>query len=308
MQSSLTLSRVLLTMAVLSVAGCFPYNPYGYGGNNGPFMMPQPNSVPPGGAPGAGAYLNPGSFPGSFPGNGQGTELQSPVAGGQVQQWQQSKQTDPTLQAPRYESKQGGFEQPADPNAVPEYKDPASLDNAPGQSNSTDSIDSDLDSPFQKQEGSRIESERYGAFVASDNDRGSEAAVVEQTGGDEGSQFVTPIPVSSNNTSQDAGGRDFADSSSKPNPFAYDRQGYGWLRGIVEFDEPSKTWYLLYDDNPDPADRFGGDIALVDDARLNKLQTGDVVLVEGLVDPQIRDARGNMSYRVSKLQPLAFKK
>jgi len=186
MQSSLTLGRVLLAMTVLSVAGCFPYNPNGYGGYPGPFMAPQPHAVSPSGAPSTGAYLKPGDFPL----NGQRSDLQSPVAGGKVQQWQQSKQTDATLQAPRYESKQGGFEQPADANAVPEYKDPASFDNAAGQSNSNDNLDFDLDSPFRQQEGSSIETEPYGAFAVGDNNRGGEGVILEQTGGQESLPFV----------------------------------------------------------------------------------------------------------------------
>lgn len=96
-------------------------------------------------------------------------------------------------------------------------------------------------------------------------------------------------------------------TAARPNPYAYDRQQYSWLRGVVNFDEQSGTWNLIYSLQPDADDDFGGSVDLVNDPKLSVLKPNDVVLVEGQFDAQRQTARGKPMYRVQHLARLVPK-
>ncbi|NOX54828.1 MAG: hypothetical protein GXP27_10400, partial [Planctomycetes bacterium] len=113
--------------------------------------------------------------------------------------------------------------------------------------------------------------------------------------------FVTPIRLQSVSSSHDADAVQESKPSGQPHPFAYDRQNYRWLRGIVDYDESDNTWHLMYAAKPDPDDPYGGDITLADHPDLSKLRDGDIVLVEGRVDTASTDALGKPQYRIEKL-------
>jgi hypothetical protein len=81
-------------------------------------------------------------------------------------------------------------------------------------------------------------------------------------------------------------------------PCDYDRIKYAWLRGIVEFDAHDRAWHIMYSQRPDPHDRYGGDIRLIDHRKLSKLHNGDVVYVEGRIDTHYLDSRGKAQYRI----------
>jgi hypothetical protein len=81
-------------------------------------------------------------------------------------------------------------------------------------------------------------------------------------------------------------------------PCAYDRDKYSWLRGIVEFDSHDKAWHIMYSQRPDPHDRYGGDIRLIDHRKLSTFRSGDVVYVEGRIDTHHVDSRGKPQYRI----------
>lgn len=93
-----------------------------------------------------------------------------------------------------------------------------------------------------------------------------------------------------------------------PSPFSYDKQQYRWLRGIIEFDEQEKHWNITYNATPDQSDKFGGNIVLIDQGKLNHFKNGDVVLIDGKIDGSRQDKMGKPFYQISKAQKLVPKK
>ena len=89
----------------------------------------------------------------------------------------------------------------------------------------------------------------------------------------------------------------------QPDPYAYDTKGYRWLRGVVDFDPDQKEWFIMYDLTPDGADKFGGEMTLVEGGsqKIALLKPGKVVLVEGFVDETTLDKQNKPSYRVRNL-------
>jgi hypothetical protein len=81
-------------------------------------------------------------------------------------------------------------------------------------------------------------------------------------------------------------------------PCDYDRTGYTWLRGIVDFDRRDSSWHIIYSQHPDRHDRFGGAIRLVGTPKLSTLHDGDVVYVEGRIDSEHLDSRGKPQFRI----------
>jgi len=82
-------------------------------------------------------------------------------------------------------------------------------------------------------------------------------------------------------------------------PYDYDRVGYTWLRGTVDFDQRDRSWHIIYSQHPDPRDRFGGAIRLIDHPKLGtRIRHGDVVYVEGRIDARRLDSRGKPQYRI----------
>ncbi len=91
-------------------------------------------------------------------------------------------------------------------------------------------------------------------------------------------------------------------AASGPNPYDYDREGYSYLRGIVDFNDDDKTWHIIYNLKPTRDDKFSGAIQLLPDPALRSLRPGQVVYVEGGVDYKNVDGRGKPQYRVDHLQ------
>ena len=89
-----------------------------------------------------------------------------------------------------------------------------------------------------------------------------------------------------------------------PNPYKYDSENYRWLRGVVDYDEKSQTWNIIYDVDPDPNDEFGGSIVLSGADRFGKIKNGDVVLVNGGIDRKNLDELGKPQFRGEKLEKL----
>tara|TARA_R110002111_G_scaffold177322_1_gene243423 strand:+ start:57840 stop:59210 length:1371 start_codon:yes stop_codon:yes gene_type:complete len=97
-------------------------------------------------------------------------------------------------------------------------------------------------------------------------------------------------------------------AAKSPSPFNYDKQQFRWLRGIVEYDEQEKSWNITYNATPDKSDKFGGNIVLIDQGKLNRFKNGDVVLLDGQIDGSQQDKMGKPCYRISKAQRLLPKK
>jgi len=74
---------------------------------------------------------------------------------------------------------------------------------------------------------------------------------------------------------------------------------------VIDYDETSRTWHMVYAASPDSNDRFGGSVTLVPDKRLQTLRDNDVVLIEGRLDPSAKDATGKPLYRVDHFSRLA---
>lgn len=78
----------------------------------------------------------------------------------------------------------------------------------------------------------------------------------------------------------------------------YDRTGYTWLRGKVDFDTHDHSWHIIYSRHPEPRDHYGGAFRLLDSPKLATLHDGDVVYIEGRVDTMHVDSRGKAQYRI----------
>ncbi|VAX36480.1 hypothetical protein MNBD_PLANCTO02-2120 [hydrothermal vent metagenome] len=102
----------------------------------------------------------------------------------------------------------------------------------------------------------------------------------------------------------------FIKESAQPSPYAYDKQQHKWLRGVVDYDQQSGSWSIIYDDQPDKEDVYGGSMTLVESPKLAKLHDHDIVLVEGEVDQTVdADRLGKPLFRVQHLfGPLVPKK
>lgn len=126
-----------------------------------------------------------------------------------------------------------------------------------------------------------------------------------------GDPFATPVPPPSQNEPQPAAMPIFGISnirSNKPvpngtSPFAYAKD-YRWLRGVVSQDEPTGTWSVVYSDNPDQGDDYAGHLSLAESPYLEQLTEGDVVHVEGMVDPVLKDPLGKPFFLITKLRKI----
>jgi hypothetical protein len=79
---------------------------------------------------------------------------------------------------------------------------------------------------------------------------------------------------------------------------------FNWVQGVVEFDEPSSTWVIMYDDNPQTSDPYGGELTISGNMNGVRLRSGDVVRVMGTLDGSQEDARGKPIFIASKVQKL----
>ncbi|MFH5804538.1 hypothetical protein [Alienimonas sp. DA493] len=73
------------------------------------------------------------------------------------------------------------------------------------------------------------------------------------------------------------------------------------VTGVVSYDPATKVWTLTYSLTPEPSDRFGGALTLIDDGRLAGLENEQnlIVSVDGRLDPAAGpDALGKPRFRV----------
>ncbi|MFG0331948.1 MAG: hypothetical protein ACF8TS_01175, partial [Maioricimonas sp. JB049] len=86
-----------------------------------------------------------------------------------------------------------------------------------------------------------------------------------------------------------------------PLPFAYDATNYRWLRGTVSYDEEDRSWSIVYSIDPERDDPYAGAVTLVTTPNLQGLRDGEVVTVQGQLDPVVRDRFGKSAYLVSQV-------
>mgnify|MGYP006908276251 CR=1 FL=1 len=89
-------------------------------------------------------------------------------------------------------------------------------------------------------------------------------------------------------------------------PYAHDVAGHRWVQGMVSYDKQDQSWGIVYSINPDRADPYAGYLTLAEDPRFASLKDGDIVRLDGQVDPRRTDHFGRPSYVVAKITPMSL--
>ena len=84
-------------------------------------------------------------------------------------------------------------------------------------------------------------------------------------------------------------------------PYGHDAQ-FQWIKGVLDYDDANKTWVIMYDDNPSPADRLGGELTLAEHRLLERVRPNDAVRIEGSFDQFEKDANGKPVYLITRLK------
>lgn len=278
-------------LALLMLAGCHhgPYGPayyqsgpYAPGPAYGPTMMP----VPQGGYPPQGGYISPG--PTYTPQNLSPTPFQ--VNPGSPTPINPSSPSAPTWRP--------------DPNAAPSGN---TLDDAPpfkpNPGSGGNLVPNPLEPDFSSPPGAALPRARPVNVVEATPFRPT-TPVSNQTANVD--PFEEPRQVPSLPTEADP----FAPNAPSPvvnrqNPYGYDGSSYSWLRGIVDFDDVSQTWSIIYNLTPEPRDQFGGSFVFAPHESQKNLKSGSLVLVKGRADPGRTDNRGKPLYEVAQLVVLS---
>jgi len=87
-------------------------------------------------------------------------------------------------------------------------------------------------------------------------------------------------------------------------PYGRASNGQAWFRGVVDFDEQDRTWYLIYNPEPDANDERGGIVTLMEHPALQYLKSDDTVLVEGNFNQLETDRYGNAKYQINLVKQL----
>lgn len=290
--------RIGMTAALGTLAGCQSYFPSGYGymdggysyGNTYPAMTapaPYPSSRPgmmPSAPPGAygprplppAGIMQPTPLP-----SGPTNSATLPPVGNPPQKLV----PDPIEPLPNGPSANG--QPPASP-----ARPPNSLGNA---------LDDEDDlKDLKKPVGSNPAPEIKSSSLLNDSEEN-----VRKFGPEE---FSTPKTVPVGKKSAEAQGASFESSDPaempRPDPYAFDRKGYAWLRGVLDYDQVDKKWHITYSNELQDGDTYGGSLTLLEDDSLDMRITNDVVLIEGKIDTSRRDRFGKPMYRIRKLDPL----
>ncbi len=118
-------------------------------------------------------------------------------------------------------------------------------------------------------------------------------------------QFQRPVLQTSATDDNDGAFADpVAKSGTASRLYAHDPE-FTWVRGVVEYDKPTKTWAILYDESPPASDSLGGFLILADDSSLQRLRTGDKVQIYGTLDDSVEDSRKKPVYRMSGFKRLS---
>lgn len=86
--------------------------------------------------------------------------------------------------------------------------------------------------------------------------------------------------------------------------FAHD-SNYAWLRGVVSHDKPTDTWSIVYSDNPSTEDKYAGHLSFATSPFLSNMKEGEIVEVQGEIDPIIKDPLGKPLYLVTQLKRIS---
>jgi hypothetical protein len=83
-------------------------------------------------------------------------------------------------------------------------------------------------------------------------------------------------------------------------PYGQGRE-HRWLQGVVNRDPRDGTWGIIYDIEPDGSDPYAGYLTLAQGSQIRGLQDGQMVRLEGQVDPVSKDRFGRATYLVSRV-------
>lgn len=252
-------------LALLCCSGCrwYPYSPY-YNGYN----SYGPGQYGPTYAPQPGGFVDPG---GTYIPQNYGPTLNTPGSPTPLNSGTPSTSPTPNWRTP---NGTGGGEAPLFnpvPNPQPDSFGPAPAAVLPRPQPLT------MVSPFPQ----------------------TVVANIQPTGLQTVDPFVEPATLSNDDDAQPMP----VGSSPPAEPYAFDGADFKWLKGIVDFDDETKSWSIIYALVPKPTDRFGGHFVLGPSDQLQQLQRGDLVLIAGEPHPTLKD-RGRPVYHVAKVTVL----
>jgi hypothetical protein len=146
------------------------------------------------------------------------------------------------------------------------------------------STSGDLSTPFQ-QDSSRLPRRFDNSNVADDD------------------PFQAPVIQASGETSNEVR---HASQQAEATPVSFktysNHPRFEWVQGVVEYDDATSSWVIMYNDNPRTSDPNGGELTLASDPALSKLRTGDVVRIYGSLDDSEQDSRGKPFYRATRIE------
>ena len=313
--------RALCGTASLILGGCWTPAPYGYSTYPGYYAPPNQGFVAPPGSPMSPGitYPPPQLGPPAMPGNGGNwgptpsispgpmspgpmtpgpmtPGPMTPLPGGPPQSYNGGSATfsDPKI---------GSARQPEIP--VPEPVDPGPRVSPgpagqPPPDQNTSPFGSDGEKPFGQGTQMQVPKRDDGGpqAVAADGPEPFEAPL--ERGGKPDSGVVAVAAKTVDGMTADGKTVDSKRAANSANRYDYDRTSYSYLRGVVDFNTRDKSWNIIYSPNPDPNDKYGGAFQLVDNSKLNTLHDGDVVFIQGRVNPQQVDVRGKPKYEIGE--------
>lgn len=284
MHTTSRLAGAALFGALLCVGCAHPtYSPYGYGGYGGYGPTYAPGYAPSYAQP---QYLGPSNgptyVPQSTPSAGSPTPLSKPPTTNSPLNLRPNPTSPSDTDAPSFNPNPPGSNRP-----VPNPRDP--LDELNG-SNPGASAALPRSAPTTAQLPTF---ERGGLAAAAPP---VVADIVQTSGGAEPDPFEAPSRLPT-----DLDANPMGPPAEENALYQYDGQTYKWLKGTVDYDALSRTWSLIYNLKPEISDRYGGSFTLSAHPDLAAFQSGDVVLIEGLVDPKAKDATGRPIYTITKV-------
>lgn len=256
-------------------------------------VAPYPYSYPYGSYPGT--YGAPGAVPGAVPGPSLGAPAGAQLGAPTPVDGSASK--DVGGDAPMFDPTG------PDPNAVPNYNDPSPGDLGPPPGGG-EAFDQGVE-PFGASDPMGTENISYDAqnnqapkllLQSAEAEPNAPTPVLNAD-----AEFAAPVPFEGDNPEL---ALPYAEDEPL-NPFDHDDQ-YRTLRGIVNFDDKTQTWSIIYDNKPSRDDDYGGVFTLVDHENFAQWNDNDIVYLEGEISQTEVDAYGKPKYSMSfmtKLQP-----
>jgi hypothetical protein len=287
-------NAITLGLVFLAAPGCafhgYPNGYYGPGTSvvppssgfpSGPFYQPGGTySAPLNGGP----IYTPSGTPGTSPGVAPGTTSPTPATPGLNPTYDNS--------TPATNGNSPGFNENPPNRTVPPPDDDGSFNRGTQRpsltpTSSTSNSEPDEETPFSQTESRRSPRPSYAASeLIVESDTQFEPPEVRQTSSYDGNTEVQFASVP---------------ERAKGPAYGHDPK-YRWVQGVVEYDEASEAWFIMYDEQA--TDQFGGDLALANHRLLKQLKSGDAVRIEGSLDDTELDSRGKPMFRLTQVKKL----